>query len=79
MNIIIKTSDYTKRDIEIIFEDEPVIFMEDVTLDILCKDLGIYKSTSEARRAGRIGNIPKGYSEIKASKKVVLYVWNPED
>lgn len=79
MNIIIKTSDYTKRDIEIIFEDEPVIFMEDVTLDILCKDLGIYKSTSEARRAGRIGNIPKGYSEIKASKKVILYVWNPED
>lgn len=53
--------------------------MEDVTLDILCKDLGIYKSTSEARRAGRIGNIPKGYSEIKASKKVILYVWNPED
>lgn len=40
--------------------------------------LEIYKSRSEARRAGREGAIPAGYSELRASKLVPrLCIWNP--
>lgn len=78
MNIVIKDSKYTQRDLDLIFQNEDIVFAAATTLDSLCKELGIYKSTSEARRAGRIGDVPVGYSEIKASKLHTLYIWNPD-
>lgn len=78
-NVVISRSDWQPRDIEIIFEEESVVFSDHMTLDQLLKELGVYKSTSDARRAGRHGPIPFGYSEIKASKLVKLFVWNPQE
>ena len=58
MNVGIKDSKYTQRDLDLIFNSGDIVFATSTTLDQLCKELGIYKSTPEARRAGRIGNIP---------------------
>ena len=77
MNIIIKNSKTSIQDISTIFGSEFFTVAESTQLDQLCKELNIFKSTSEARRNGRLGEIPTGYSEIKASKKVHLYIWNP--
>jgi hypothetical protein len=79
MNIVIKSSKVTKRDLECVFNSEKFCFAESLTIDSLCKELGVYKSTSDARRAGREGRVPTGYSEIKASKKITLFIWNPDE
>ena len=79
-NIIVKQSKRTDRDIELLFEDEKVHFTDADELSVLMKELGIFKSTSEARRAGRFGPIPEGFTfEFKASKKVRLWIWNPTE
>ena len=79
-NIIVKQSKWTDRDIELLFEDEEVHFTDADELSVLMKELGIFKSTSEARRAGRFGPIPEGFTfEFKASKKVRLWIWNPTE
>lgn len=60
-------------------KEEPIYFTGAVDLPNLLVELGAYKSTSEARRAGREGLIPKGYTELRASKKYgTIYIWNPE-
>jgi hypothetical protein len=42
------------------------------------KEMNIFTSTSEARRAGRDGPIPQGFTnDFKASKKRRLWIWNP--
>lgn len=56
---------------------EQVLYKEAPSLEVLYRDLGIYKSSSEAKRAGKGGEIPLGYSEHKASKKRRVYIWNP--
>lgn len=78
-NVVIVDSDWIESDIYLLFGDEYVHFTYTIDLPSLLKELGIYKSTSEARKAGRIGDVPKGWSEIKASKKRRLWVWNPDD
>lgn len=79
-NIVVKNSPWTPRDIEILFGDEPDIhFTVAVDLPNLLVELGIYKSCSDARRAGRIGPIPPGWTELKASKKRRLWIWNPTE
>ena len=80
MNVIINNSNVQTTDRHTLFEDEPVIIVEEgVCNDLpqLLKHLGVYVSTSQARKAGRIGDIPVGWSEIKASKKVELFLWDP--
>jgi len=79
MNVVIKSSKTSIEDIRTIFGDEDYVIAESTQLDQLCKELNIFKSTSEARRNGRVGNVQNGYSEIKASKKVKLYIWNPTE
>lgn len=76
---VVVGSNWTQRDIEIIFEHEDVIFADETELSVLLKDLGVYKSTSEARRANRVGPVPTGYTEFKASKKHMLFIWNPTE
>lgn len=66
-------------DISIIYGDEPVIFTEAVTITDLVVELGLYKSKSQARNAGRVGLLPTGYNEIKASKISRVYLWNPSE
>lgn len=81
MNIIIKNSKWKKKDIKWIFgdfdsvEDYEIIEAKEIQ-DLLVK-IGAYKSRSECRRAGREGELPTGYNEFKASKKLYLYIWNP--
>lgn len=80
MNIIVKQSEWTDRDVELLFGDEEVHFTEATDLSVLMKELGIFKTTSEARRAGRVGPIPTGFTfEFKASKKVRIWIWNPTE
>lgn len=79
MNIVINQSPWTKRDLEIIYEDEEVIYCDDCDLSTLMVKLGVYPSTTKARNANRVGQIPLGYTEYKASKKVMLYIWNPSE
>lgn len=76
-NIVVAESDWREEDIYTLFEREYVHFTTATDLPSLLKEVGVYKSTSEARRAGRTGDIQKGWSEIKASKKRRLWIWNP--
>lgn len=77
MNIVVRGSAWTQRDLELLFPREEVVEVAKMDIPKLLKLLRVYKSTSAAIRAGRIGAIPKGYTEYKASKKVTLYIWNP--
>lgn len=79
MNIVIHGSPYTMRDIELLFPGEEVLEVMAVSLPDLLKRLNIYRSTSQAMRAGRKGPIPSGYTELKASKKRTIYIWNPSE
>ncbi|ATN93526.1 hypothetical protein [Pseudoalteromonas phage J2-1_QLiu-2017] len=78
-NIVVSSSPWLHTDITTIFGDEEVLFVPDTSLPTLLAELGIYKSTSKARQANRVGPIPKGYTEFKASKKKTLYIWNPTE
>lgn len=79
MNIIVASSPYTVRDIELLFGDELFMVIEDMDLSRLAVELGAFKSTSEARRANRSGPIPKGWTEWKVSKKQRAWIWNPSE
>ena len=78
-NIIVATSKWRESDIPTLFKDEDVTFTEQTLIPNLLKDLGVFKSTSEAIRAGRKGSIPEGWTEFKASKKRRLWIWNPTE
>jgi len=81
MNVIINNGFVQPTDQHILFEDENVVVVEEQfsCLSQLLKHLGVYGSTSQARKAGRVGDIPSGWSLIKASKKVELCLWNPSE
>lgn len=79
MNIVISGSPYTQRDLDLLFGEEQIILAQNVALPTLLKTLKIYKSSNQAIRAGRKGDIPTGYTELRASKKVTLYIWNPTE
>lgn len=77
-NIIINGSAWRKRDIKALFGDEQVFFAESDEMSALMRELEIFPSASAARRAGRVGPIPDGWTaEFKASKKRRLWIWNP--
>ena len=78
MNVVVEGSSYTLRDLELLFPDEPVVLVKEMPLPSLLKLLKVYKSANQAIRAGRTGDIPKGFTELKASKKVTLWIWNPD-
>ena len=79
-NIIIKSSKFLESDAENLFGDEDVFFAEANTMQHLMKELGVFKSVSEAQRAGRKGDIPTGFTDnFKASKKRRIWIWNPSE
>lgn len=77
-NVVVKGSAWLDSDIETLFGDEEVFFAESDELSALMRELGVFPSASAARRAGRHGPIPEGWThEFKASKKRRLWIWNP--
>ena len=79
-NVVIKGSAWLESDIETLFGDEEVFFAESDELGALMRELGVFPSASAARRAGREGPVPDGWTaEFKASKKRRLWIWNPTD
>ena len=79
-NVIIKGSAWRESDIETLFGDEEVVFAESDELGALMRELEIFPSASAARRAGRQGPIPGGWTaEFKASKKRRIWIWNPTE
>jgi len=52
-------------------------FTEAVNLETLALELGAYKSKGEARRAGRVGPIPSGWTMTWINKRRMVYIWNP--
>ncbi len=82
MNVIILSGHTRITDQANLFGSEPVHIVDgDMLKDLpqLLAHLGIYKSTSQARQAGRKGKIPTGWTVMKASKKVELFIWNPTE
>ncbi|CAL9980949.1 hypothetical protein VPHD69_0239 [Vibrio phage D69] len=79
MNIIIHNSKWTESDLKTLFGDEPVGFWDGDELSHLAVELGAYVSTSQARKAGRVGPIPKGWTEWKPNKKMRAWLWNPTE
>lgn len=78
-NVIINDSAWKQSDIKTLFGDESVFFAESDELGALMRELGVFPSASAARRAGRAGPIPAGWTEkFKASKKRRLWIWNPK-
>lgn len=79
MNVIVYNKYFQISDQQTLFEDEPCVMVDDSIklLPNLLVMLGLYKSTSESRRAGRVGDIPKGWSVIQANKITTIWVWNP--
>ena len=79
-NVVIKGSAWLDSDIETLFGDEEVFIAESDELGALMRELGVFPSASAARRAGRQGPIPEGWTaEFKASKKRRIWIWNPSE
>ena len=79
-NVIITDSGWRESDVKTLFGDEQVFYAESDELSALMRELGIYPSASAARRAGRFGPIPAGWTaEFKGSKKRRLWIWNPSE
>lgn len=79
MNIIIDNGNVLPTDQHTLFQDEEVITLPVMTLPDLLVQMKVYKSKSECARAGRTGPIPDGFTELKASKKVTMWIWNPTE
>lgn len=79
-NIVIKSSEWNQSDLVTLFGDEEVFFAESTEMGALMRELGIFPSASQARKAGRTGDVPKGWTaEFKASKKRRIWIWNPTE
>lgn len=51
-------------------------FTQAKTFEELALEIGLYKSKGEARRAGKCGSIQKGWTGIKLSKKMPVWIWH---
>lgn len=79
MNFIVASSHWRHSDISLLFGDEPVEFIDDIDLSRLAVSIGAYDSSSKARKAGRVGPIPRGWVEWKPNKKMRAWIWNPTE
>jgi len=79
-NVIITGSSWLESDVKTLFGDEQVFFADSDEMGALMRELGVFPSASAARRAGREGPIPAGWTaEFKASKKRRIWIWNPTE
>lgn len=79
MNLVVHDSPWTPEDLATLFGDEQVEFIDDMDLSKLAVQCGAYISTSQARKAGRVGKIPGGWTEWKPNKKMRAWLWNPTE
>lgn len=79
MNIVMKASPWTSRDLVNVFHGEEVHYSEATDIASLMVEIGAYASTTKARQAGRKGAIPEGFTIFKASKKLTIWIWNPTE
>ena len=78
-NIIIKNSEWHWLDIGFFGKRRKVYFANATTFEDLMVELKIYKSRTQARRAKKLGEIPKGTTyDYKTPKTRWLDIWNPE-
>ena len=79
-NIIINGHFVKDTDANTLFGDEDVHYTDETDISRLMVELGLYKSTSKARAAGRVGVVTSGFTDkFKATKKTVLWIWNPSE
>lgn len=79
-NVVVNPSAWKQDDLETLFGDEEVHFTNFTDLPSLMVELGIFPSKSKARHANRQGDIPTGFTDkFKASKKRMLWIWNPTE
>lgn len=79
-NVVIYTSPWRVDDILCLYpETEEVHYTQAEDIQSLMVELGVFPSKSKAMRANRQGPIPKGWTEFKASKKRMLWIWNPSE
>jgi hypothetical protein len=79
-NVVVRNSAWIEEDLKTLFGNEEVHFTDCDELGVLMRELDIFPSASAARRAGRSGDIPSGWTgEYKASKKRRLWIWNPTE
>lgn len=75
---VVTTENLLSGDIECLYEDEKVISISNIlTLTDLVVELGLFKSKSQARKANRVGPLPRGWNVLKGNKKTFIYLWNP--
>ncbi|CAL9991826.1 hypothetical protein VPHD479_0329 [Vibrio phage D479] len=80
INIVVDNEFVQPTDAPTLFDDVPLtIIPASFTMTDLVVELGLFKSKSQARKAGRVGPIPTGWSELKGNKKTFLFVWNPTE
>lgn len=78
--IIVKGPWVLPTDAETLFGDASVYYAESTELSRLMVELGVYASTSKARRDNRHGPVPTGFTEIyKANKIRAISIWNPTE
>jgi hypothetical protein len=79
-NVVVDNGNVRESDILTLFgPNARVHFTKCTTMQALMKEMGVFPSTSEATRAGRVGPIPRGFTDdFKASKKRRLWIWNPD-
>ena len=78
-NIIMLNEYVQSTDQQTLFGTEEVLHSITTDISALMVELGIYPTTSKARQAGRVGEVPPGWTVFKASKKVTLWIWNPTE
>lgn len=80
MNIVISSSPYTEQDLKTLYCGEDIIYYDGVNeLSVMLTQLGLYKSSSQARKANRYGPIPSGWTEFKGNKTTTVWIWNPSE
>lgn len=79
MNIVVTSSFWTPRDLELLFGDESVIFTSARDLQTLVCELGLFPSKTKAIAAGRQGELPSGWTVFKGNKKTTMWLWNPNE
>lgn len=79
-NIIINSPHVRDTDAHTLFGNEEVYYTDTTDISVLMKEIGAFESTTKARQAGRAGKVPAGFTDkYKASKKMVLWIWNPSE
>ena len=79
-NIVVRNSMWVEADLELLFGDQEVQFVDSNDMSKLMAEIGAFDSTSQARKAGRVGPIPPGFTfEFKANKKRRIWIWNPTE